>query len=499
MKRNPYNLTAQFVLQNCTSLVACLLICASSLQAAGPPGGGGGVVTTLKVLTFNGWDHLSQGVNNVAQDIKSTGADIVGLQECNGIDAKALCSALGTGWNFVQGYSAGDYSIISRYPILKRVGETIEPYGGIGGTVELSAGQRVHLFNCHLNWTPYGPYQLVVDGMTPTQVIASENSVRMPGLNELLNIAAQHVAGAEPAFLVGDFNAPSDHDYSPQMDWPTSIACRNAGLTDSYFEKNPNNTKKWAGQFLINDPGITWSPWGDPYNCYDRIDFVHYSNGDASVSSSGELTFDSSDHRVVLTTFGIAMPAQQTKATSPLPASASTGAHRHPLLTWVAGSGATSHELYLGTTSPGTFQGSLSDSKFFPSLLAKSTTYYWRVDTVTSSGKVTGDVWSFTTVSGPGMNPSKTVYAKNETISVAFDSGTTAKDWIGIYKKGDAYGVGAGALDWKYLNNSQTAPSSTVSSGTISLKGQRTAGGYVIRFFYNDGYRVLDEVPITVQ
>ena len=478
-------------------------LCAQCLLLhAGKPGGGGGgggsPVTTLKVLSFNG-QYLNGGTVQTANDINGTGADIVGMQEISGVAAAALCARLGSGWNFVQDYSAGDYTILSKYPILKRVRATDAAYGGLGATIELSPGQRVHVFNCHLNWTPYGPYQLVVDGMSANQVVNSENQVRMPGLNELLAMAAPQIATAEPTFLTGDFNAPSDLDYSPAMAWPTSIACRNAGLTDSYFELHPENPKKWAGQFLINDPGITWSPDGDPYGCYDRIDFVHYSNGDAAPVSSGEITVGTSDHRIVLTTFVIALPAQTAKAGNPLPANAGTGALRHPLLTWVPGSGAVSHQLYLGTTSPGTYVGNLTDSKFFPALLAKSTQYYWRVDTVTANTVVTGDVWSFTTSGSAGVNPSKTTYAKNETITVNFDGASTKTDWIGLYKKGAAYGSGADSLSWKYLNNTQTAPNAVISSGTVSLAGQRSTGEYVIRFFANDGYKVQDEATITVQ
>jgi endonuclease/exonuclease/phosphatase (EEP) superfamily protein YafD len=480
---------------------ALLLIFSINLHAAGPGGGGGGggVVTTLKVLTFNGWDHLSQGVAQVANDIKTTGADIVGLQECNGTDAAKLCSQLGTGWNFVQDYVAGDYTIISRYPILKRIGATDDPYGGIGATIELSPNQRVHFFNSHLNWTPYGPYQLVVDGMSTIQVISSENSVRVPGQNQVLNMAAPYVAIAEPTFYVGDFNAPSDLDYSPAVAWPTSVNPRNAGFTDSYFQLHPNNPKKWAGQFLINDPGITWSPHGDPYNCFDRIDFVYYSNGEATPTSSSEMTVATSDHRIVLTTFSIALPARTAKASNPIPANTGTGALRHPLLTWIGGSGATSYDVYLGTTSPGTFVGNFTDSKYLPAMLGRSTRYYWRVDTHTSSGIVTGDIWSFTTSSSGGVNPSKAIFAKNETITVNFDGGASNTDWIGLYKKGSGYGWDSASLSWKYLNNSQTAPKTAVSSGSITLTGQRSAGEYVIRFFKSDGYKLHDDVNVTVQ
>src|SRR6185436_4294258 len=102
----------------------------------------------------------------------------------------------------------------------------------------------------------------------------------------------------------------------------------------------------------------------------------------------------------------------------------------------------------------------------------KNTTYYWRVDAVTPGGTVTGDVWTFVTGGGGGVNPNKTSYATNETISVAFDGMTNATDWIGLYKAGEVFGTSAASLTWKYANDTTTAPASVTSAGTITLAGQ---------------------------
>jgi hypothetical protein len=48
--------------------------------------------------------------------------------------------------------------------------------------------------------------------------------------------------------------------------------------------------------------------------------------------------------------------------------------------------------------------GATEDTSFFPpGDLERSTTYYWRVDSVNSGGTTRGDIWSFTTVSLPGL------------------------------------------------------------------------------------------------
>jgi len=68
-------------------------------------------------------------------------------------------------------------------------------------------------------------------------------------------------------------------------------------------------------------------------------------------------------------------------------------------LSWSAGLGAASHDVYFGTTSPGTFRINQPGTTYIPpGPLANSTTYYWRIDEVNGLNTITGDVWNFTTV-----------------------------------------------------------------------------------------------------
>ncbi|NLE60048.1 MAG: hypothetical protein GX616_16980, partial [Planctomycetes bacterium] len=66
-------------------------------------------------------------------------------------------------------------------------------------------------------------------------------------------------------------------------------------------------------------------------------------------------------------------------------------------LSWTAGAGATSHKVYFGTTSPGTFRTETAGTVFDPGSLLAATTYFWRIDEVNDFGTTTGDVWEFTT------------------------------------------------------------------------------------------------------
>ncbi len=86
-------------------------------------------------------------------------------------------------------------------------------------------------------------------------------------------------------------------------------------------------------------------------------------------------------------------------------------------LSWTAGVGATSHNVYFGTTSPGTFQGNQDANSYNPPVLDFNTTYYWRVDEVNEANTITGVVWKFTTTDGLAKNPDP----GNGTTGVVFD------------------------------------------------------------------------------
>jgi hypothetical protein len=100
------------------------------------------------------------------------------------------------------------------------------------------------------------------------------------------------------------------------------------------------------------------------------------------------------------------------EATNPNPADEATGVSITADLSWTAGSGATSHDVYFGTSSPGVFQGNQPDTTFDPGTMADDTTYYWRIDEVGTGGTTTGIVWSFTTEVCGGPARSVRVFSK---------------------------------------------------------------------------------------
>ena len=94
---------------------------------------------------------------------------------------------------------------------------------------------------------------------------------------------------------------------------------------------------------------------------------------------------------------------QGSNASEPKPVKGAISMPLDTTLSWTAGLGAQSHNVYFGTTSPGTFQGNQTATTFNPGSLAAVTTYYWRIDEINGANTVTGNVWSFTTSSGVGL------------------------------------------------------------------------------------------------
>ena len=97
-----------------------------------------------------------------------------------------------------------------------------------------------------------------------------------------------------------------------------------------------------------------------------------------------------------------------SKAADPYPADGANATENSPLLSWTAGYGATSRDVYFGTVTPPPFAANLPATNYQSPITNYNTTYYWRIDEHNSGGTVTGDIWSFTTAPLPPLasNPS---------------------------------------------------------------------------------------------
>jgi alkaline phosphatase len=90
------------------------------------------------------------------------------------------------------------------------------------------------------------------------------------------------------------------------------------------------------------------------------------------------------------------------QASNPNPTDGATDIAAGVDLSWTAGSDATSHDVYFGTSDPPAFVQNQTGTTYDPGTLVNETTYYWRIDEVGPGGITTGTtVWSFTTESVP--------------------------------------------------------------------------------------------------
>lgn len=277
-----FNLSASTAGDGTTSLTVSIPVVAE----------GETLVRSLNVLSYNLWYGGTKVKNYHAKQVAFIalgGFDIVALQETTSDHALRLAHALG--WDVFQ--SSRSVGIISRYPIA----ETYKEHGH-GGAVRVALDgdrKQINVWGVHLNAYPYGPYGFCFDGKTADQVRAIEDGEarRGPQTRETLSLMADHLANTDniPVILAGDFNAPSELDWTDAtadahcgagaFDWPTSKAVLDAGLTDSYRVAHPDPVK---------EPGITWSPIyldnsGRP-EPLDRIDFVYYKGDALKVVSS---------------------------------------------------------------------------------------------------------------------------------------------------------------------------------------------------------------------
>ena len=103
-----------------------------------------------------------------------------------------------------------------------------------------------------------------------------------------------------------------------------------------------------------------------------------------------------------------------------------------PPLTWNASTGATSYDVYFGTTSPPPLVANTSATSYAPGTLNAGTRYYWQVTAKNGGGSNSSAIWSFTTqVAGPVLvSPvaGAAGVALTPTLSWAASTGATSYD-----------------------------------------------------------------------
>ncbi len=291
----------------------------------------------VRIMSFNLW-HGGDGcklprdtsIKYELAAIKTSGADVVGLQEqTSGMGDKtsrAIILAEKLGWNHY--IISGSRAVISRYkikpvPPVKPQPANHQNTAGKNSQIvliELPGTKTVAFGVMHLMYTPYESYDIADKKFsTGAEVIQSATKARMHEVKSMMDEAAPLMAKGIPVVLVGDFNEPSCLDWTPKairerndpllpfaVNWPCTDYILKSGFVDAYRQIHPNVKKK---------PGYTWTTmpglWHDP-EIHDRIDLIHVSKkgirvkdaflmGDQSELSDIVVTPWTSDHRAVVT------------------------------------------------------------------------------------------------------------------------------------------------------------------------------------------------------
>ena len=289
-------------------------------QAAATQAVPGPVSTTLRVLSLNTFFDSRAGVDKMVDLIKTTKADLVGVQETN-LNTEKLAESLGMEY-LQQGKRT---AILSRFPI-----EEVSPKK-YGVAVTLDNGQKVGFLNAHTTSFPNHPHQLMHLAMGGGPYIDTEREAiwwaNVTRGREFRDMVKESDALGLPTMITGDFNEPSHLDWTEEVvatgrhpitvDWPGSRTLEKAGFKDSYRVKNPDP---------LTHPGNTWTPTtspDDPEDHHDRIDFVMYRGPELKLVDSqvvgeseefADIVIDPypTDHRAVLATFEVSAPEPTT-------------------------------------------------------------------------------------------------------------------------------------------------------------------------------------------
>jgi exodeoxyribonuclease III len=283
----------------------------------------------IRVMTFNLWHGGEAGKQPLEQSVRAieiARADIVGLQETDGLEREGSRTDNGPrlaemlGWHYVaQGSRTG---ILSRWPVAEG---TPSPTTGV--LIHLPSGRRVRVFNVHLAHAPYQPYQLLSIPYekapflkTSEEAVAAARAARGEQMDATLVHVREALARDEVVVLTGDFNEPSDLDWTPRaadarlvplaVPYPATRAVEAAGLRDAFRTVHPDE---------VGRPGRTWTPItrpDDPKDRHDRIDLVFVGGLHVTVTAceivgehadTADIVVEPwpSDHRAVVATMSI--------------------------------------------------------------------------------------------------------------------------------------------------------------------------------------------------
>ena len=500
-------------------VAAALAACGSSSSSPSPSPAA--TPMQLKVMEFNiEYGGTQVSFAKVAEAVKKADPDVVGLEEAE-TNTPRLAKLAG------YPYFSSGMQIVSRYPIL-------EPSGAEGAYVliEVQPGYVVAISNVHLPSAPYGP-NWIRAGRTVDQVVALENKVRMPAIQQQVEVLPKLATKGIPVFVTGDFNAPSHLDYTAAavgtrkevkyvVDWPVSQAMADAGLRDSYRDAHPDP---------VADPGLTWwaarpkvADWNptarDPQ---DRIDYVYAAGPSKTLSSEivGEVGDPAvsisvspwpSDHRAVLSTFTVT-PGPMPVLVAPEKLLVTAG---EPLVVTYHSPGKGGETVVIGNAGQSTASGApavsqaagAADGKLSfatDSLLPGA----YSVALLGGDGQelASAPFWLKAKGAKVQLKTDKPTYAPGEPIVVSWQNAPANRwDWLGVYKApadpaNDYY------LIWQYTGGASAGTVHGMPAGTLAMDGKTTEGSpwplppgkYQVLYLLADAYESVARASFTVE
>ncbi|MHC4739510.1 MAG: LamG-like jellyroll fold domain-containing protein [Planctomycetota bacterium] len=334
-------------------------------------------------------------------------------------------------------YDIGVHKIINVNPVISACtwntydGTNSWTGGADGGQADTAAAEDTPALNSTNNeyktwsvtgmvddWvsTPANNYGMLVN----SDDVASVDSFRFFASTEVADASTRpklivtYIAGSPGLATNPDPNdSAADVSTSAILSWTAGSA---ATSHDVYFGTTS------PASFQGNQTETTFDPGTLSYDItyYWRIDEIN-----AAGTTTGNLWSFTTE----------AAPQTPGQPTNPSPADSATNVEVDADLSWTAGTGSTSSDVYFGTSSPGSFQGNQTETSFDPGTMANDTTYYWRIDEINADGTTTGNVWSFTTIvaapsqaTNPGPADSATDVDINTDLSWTAGSGSTSSD-----------------------------------------------------------------------
>jgi len=188
-----------------------------------------------------------------------------------------------------------------------------------------------------------------------------------------------------------------------------------------------------------------------------------------------------------LVTFAI---PESPQSSAPRPVDGSQEVSTEVELGWRVGSSAVSNDLYVGTNSESVGNASQASSEYKGNLQAVSynsfaleglgldTTYYWRVDDVTASETLKGDIWSFTTKACDALEDFES-FVDTDTLVAAW--GAAGGAWLDLSANHKHTGVSS--MKVQYYNRSPNKS----SGAAVTFDDAKNFNGYESLGFYYMG------------